>query len=130
MSSDSNIYVLQESKRVAMLSEEIEWPVHTTLWKPRRIVQMFGEVLHSPLGYAIKVSEPNYKFRFREWEYNYFTEADLFWKSVKEDIPDVVTYIKQLGMAQKFRTKDIQLLFEAVTKHFLWDSKYLFKEND
>ena len=33
-------------------------------------------------------------------------------------------------MAQEFHSEDIQLLLEAVTKHFLWHSEYPFQEND
>ena len=54
----------------------------------------------------------------------------MCWKSVKEDVQDIVTYTQQLGMAQEFHSEDIKLLLEAVTKHFLWHSEYPFQEND
>ena len=33
-------------------------------------------------------------------------------------------------MAQEFHSEDIKLVLEAVTKHFLWHSKYTSQEND
>ena len=54
----------------------------------------------------------------------------MFWKSVKEDIEDIVIYTQQLGMAQEFHSEDIKLLLEAVTTHFLWHSEYPFQEKD
>ena len=71
------------------------------------------------MGYAIPVSKPNDKSRLTEWEQDCPVAPDVFWKSVKEDIQDIVTYVQQLGMAQEFHTENIKLLLEAVTKHFL-----------
>ena len=86
--------------------------------------------LHSPLGHCIQVSKPNDECPLTQWEYNCPATPDLFWKSVKENIQDIVTYSQQLGMAQDFYYVDIKWLLEAVTKHFLWHSEYPFQEND
>ena len=113
-----------------MLPEEIQKLVDTTPQKLRQIIETFEEALHSPVGYSIKLSKPNYESRLTEWEYDCPAALDVFWNSVKEDTQEIVTYTQQLGMAQDFHSKDIKLLLEAVTKHFLWHSKYTFQEND
>ena len=112
-----------------MLPEEIQKLVDTTSQKPRRIIQTFEAALHSPVEYSIKVTKPNDESRLTEWEYDYPAALDVFWKLVKEDIQDIVTYTEQLGMAQEFHSEDIKLLLEAVTKHFLWHPEYPFLEN-
>ena len=54
----------------------------------------------------------------------------MLWKSVTKDIQDMMTCAQQLGMAQEFYFENIKLLLEVVIKHFLYDSKYAFQEND
>ena len=54
----------------------------------------------------------------------------MFWKSVKEDIQDIMTFTQQLSVAQQFHSEDIKLLLEVVTKYFLCHSEYPFQEND
>ena len=110
----------QKSKWLAVLPEEIQSLVDTTLQKPRQIIQMFEEALHLPIGYSIEVSKPNNKSQLTEWEYNCPAALEVFWKPVKEDIQDIVTYMQQLCMAQQFHSEDIKLLLEAVTEHVLW----------
>ena len=65
-----------------------------------------------------------------EWEYDCPAAPDVFWKTMKENIQDIVTYTQQLGMAQEFHSVDVKLLLEAVIKDFLWYSEYPFQEND
>ena len=113
-----------------MLPEEIQRLVDTTPRKPRRIIHTFEEALHSLVGYVINVSKPNDKSRLTEWKYDYPAALDVFWKSVKEEIQDIVPYTQHLGMAQEFHSADIRLLLEAVIKHFLWHSEYRLPEND
>ena len=113
-----------------MLPEEIQRLVNTTLRKLRRIIQIFEEALHALVGYSIKVSKPNVESRSTEWEYDCAVAPDVFWKSGKEAMQDIVTYTQQLGMAQEFHSEDIKLVLEAVTKYFLLYSEYLFQEND
>ena len=54
----------------------------------------------------------------------------MLWKSVKEDIQDIVTYMQQFGMAQEFHSEYIKLLLEGVTKHFSLHSEHPFQEKD
>ena len=91
---------------------------------------MFEEVLHSLVEYSINVSKPNKESQLTEWEYDCLAALDVFWKLVKEDIQDIITYTQQLGMAQEFNSAHIKLLFEPTTKHFLWHSDYPLQKND
>ena len=102
-----------------MLPEEIQRLVDATSCKPRRIIQTFEEALHSLVGNSIKVLKDKDKSELKEWEYDCLAAPNVFWKSVKEDIQDIVTYTQQLGMAQEFYSEDIKLLLKAITKHFL-----------
>ena len=86
-------------------------------------------MLHLQSGYSIKISHANDESRFTEWAYDCPAAPEVFWKSIKEDIQDIVTYTQQLYMAQEFHSEDIKLLLEAVTKHFLCQSEYPFQEN-
>ena len=61
-----------------MLPEEIQRLVDTTPLKPRQIIQTFEEVLHTPVGYTIKVSKPNDESRLTKWEYNCPAALDMF----------------------------------------------------
>ena len=79
---------------------------------------MFEEALYSPVGYSIKLSKPNDKSRLTEWEYDCAAAPDVFLKSIKENIPDIITYTQQLGMAHKCHSKYLKLLLEVVTKYF------------
>ena len=54
----------------------------------------------------------------------------MFWKSVTEDMQNVVTCTEQLGMAQEFQCEDVKLLLAVVTKHFLWHSEYPVQKNN
>ena len=70
------------------------------------------------MEYSIKLSKPNDEFRLTDWEYDCPAAPVVFWKSVKQDIQDIVTYTQQLGMAQEFHYEDIQLLLEVAIKYF------------
>ena len=93
MLSNTKSDVPKKWRRLAILQEQIQKLVDTTLRKQRRTIQTFEEALHLPVSYLIKVSKPNYKFRLTEWEYNCPAALDVFWKSGKEDIQDIVTYM-------------------------------------
>ena len=81
-------------------------------------MQTFEMALHLPVEYSIKVSIPDHKFRLTQWEYECPAAPDVFCKSIKEDMQDIVIYVQQLDMAQRFHFSDMKLLLAAVTKHF------------
>ena len=102
-----------------MLLQEIQMLVDMAPHKARRIIQTLEEELYSPMVYSIKVSKPYDKSRLTTWEYDCPAAPHVFWKSVKANILDIVTYMQQLVMAQDLHSDDIKLILEAVTKHFL-----------
>ena len=91
----------------------------TTLGNPQGIIQTFEKALHSIVRYSIKVSKPNDESQLTEWKYDSPAALNVFWKSVKENIQDIIKYTQQCGTALEFHYKDIKLLLEAVIKHFL-----------
>ena len=82
-----------------MLPQQIQNLVDRTPQTPKPIIQMFEEVLHSPVGCCIHISKPNYKSRFTGWEKECPAVADVFWKLLKENIHHIVTCTQQLSMA-------------------------------
>ena len=118
MFSDLKSCIPKKLKRLAMLPEEIPRVVNTTRQKLRQMIQTFEEALHSPVSYSRKVWKSNDEFRLTEWEYDCSAVPNMFLKSVKQDIQDIITYTHQLGMAPEFNSKDIKLSLKAVTKHF------------
>ena len=127
---DLRTYVPKMSRSLAMLPEEIQRLVDTTMRKSRRLIQTFADALHWIVGYAIKVSKRNDKSWLTEWEYKSPAGLDMFWKSIQEDIPDIVIYTPYLDMSQEFYSDDIKLAWEAVTKHFWWHSEYPVQDNN
>ena len=84
--------------------------VDTTPRKPRGIIQRFEEALDLAIAYAIKVPKPNDESLSTEWEYVCPAARNVSWKSVKEYIENIVTFIQQLSMAQELHSEDIKLL--------------------
>ena len=56
------------------------------------------------------------------------TEAN--WKKVQPQIHDILAFTQMLVYLQYFHAKDIQLLFEATTKHYLWNTTIAFESKD
>jgi len=56
------------------------------------------------------------------------TEAN--WKKVHPQIHDILAFTQTLGYLHCFHTKDIQLLLEGTTKHYLWPTTIPFKSKD
>jgi len=53
------------------------------------------------------------------------TEAN--WKKVQPQIHDILAFTQTLGYLHCFHPKDIQLLLEATTKHYLWHTTIPFE---
>jgi len=56
------------------------------------------------------------------------TEAN--WKKVQPHIHDILAFTQTLGYLQCVHPKDIQLLLEATTKHYLWHTTIPFESKD
>jgi len=56
------------------------------------------------------------------------TEAN--WKKVQPQIHDILPFTQTISYFHCFYPKDIQLLLEATTKHYLWNTTILFESKD
>jgi len=56
------------------------------------------------------------------------TEAN--WKKVQSQIHDILAFTQTLGYLHYFYPNDIQLLLEATTKHYLWNTTIPFESKD
>jgi len=52
------------------------------------------------------------------------------WKKVQAQIHDILAFTQTLAYLHCFHPKDIQLLLEATTKHYLWNTTIPFESND
>jgi len=52
------------------------------------------------------------------------------WKKVQPEIHDILAFTQTLVYLHSFHPKDIQLLLEATTKHYLWHTTIPFESND
>ena len=102
-----------------MLLKEMQKLVDTNPRKPRRRIQAFEEALDLLVIYSIKISKARDESRLTEWEDDCPTAPDVSWKSVKDDIQDIVMYTLQWGIAQEFHSEHIKLLPEVRRNHFL-----------
>jgi len=53
------------------------------------------------------------------------TEAN--WKKVQPQIHDILAFMQTFEYLHCFHPKDIQLLLEATTKHYLWNTTIPFE---
>lgn len=89
------------------------------LEKVRQIIDKFKEVLHLLVDYSIKLSKSNNNFWLTEWDYHCPVAPEVFWRSVKEHIWDVVQYTQKLSCEQEFNTDNIKLILSAIEMHVL-----------
>jgi len=52
------------------------------------------------------------------------------WKKVQPQIHDILAFTQTLVYLHCFHPKDIQLLLEATTKHYLWQTTMPFESKD
>jgi len=56
--------------------------------------------------------------------------TDANWKKIQAQIHDILAFTQTLGYIHYFHPKDIQLLLEAITKHYLLNITIPFEGND
>ena len=52
------------------------------------------------------------------------------WKKVQPQLHDILAFIQTLGYLHCFYSKDMQLLFQATTKYYLWNTTIPFESKD
>jgi len=127
-------YTLHKSRRLAMIPEDIKTLIPDTLQKKRDNPepQTFEESVKPPplTVYTIDVlkSEEDPPLRTREFESPPMTEAN--WKKVQPQIHDILAFTQTLAYLHCFHPKEIQLLLEAIIKHYLWHTTISFESKD
>jgi len=64
------------------------------------------------------------------WEFESPPMPEANWKKVQPQINDILTFTQTLVYLHCFHPKDIQLLLEATTKHYLWNTTISFESKD
>ena len=127
-------YTYHNSRRLPIISEYIEKLISDTRRKKRDNPepQTFEEPVKPPslTVYTVAVLKTEEDSPLTTWEFESppMTEAD--WKKVQPQIHDILAFTQTLGYLHFFHPKDIQLLLEATTKHYLWYTTIPFESKD
>jgi len=117
-----------------MIPEEIEKLISTTLRKQRQNPepQTFEESVKPPpvTIFTIDVTKPKEDSRLTTWEFESPPMTEANWKKVQPQIHDILAFTQRLEYLHCFHPKNIQLLFEATTKHYLWHTTIPFESKD
>jgi len=117
-----------------MIPKDIKKLISDTLRKKRDNPepQTFEEPVKPPslTVYTVAVLKTEEDSPLTTWEFESppMTEAD--WKKVQPQIHDILAFTQTLGYLHFFHPKDIQLLLEATTKHYLWYTTIPFESKD
>jgi len=127
-------YTYNKSERLTMISEDIKKLISDTLRKKRDTPEpeTFKEsVKPPPLSvYTVDVLKPEEDSPLTTWVFESPPMTEAHWKKVQQQIHDIIAFTQTLGYLPCFHPKDIQLLLEAITKHYLWNTTILFESKD
>jgi len=127
-------YTYHKSRRLAMISEDIKKLISDTPWKKRDTPgpQTFEESVKPPplTVHTVDVLKPEQDSPLTTWEFESPPMIEANWKKVQPQIHDILAFTQMLGYLHSFYPKDIQLLFEATTKHYLWNTTIAFESKD
>jgi len=127
-------YTYHKSRKLAIIPEDIKKLIANTPQKKRDTPepQTFEESGKPPplTVFTIDVTKPeeDSPLTTREFESPPVTEAN--WKKVQPQIHDIFAFTQTLGYPHSFHPKDIQLLLDATTKHYLWNTTISFESKD
>jgi len=127
-------YTYHKSRRLAMIPEDIKKLTSHTLRKKRDNdePQTFeASVKPPPLTvYAVDVGKPEEDSPLTTWEFESPPMREENWKKVQSQVHDILAFTPTLGYLHCFHPKDIQLLLEVTTKHYLWHTTIPFESKD
>jgi len=94
--------------------------------------QTFKESVKPPplTVYIIDVLKPEEDSPLKTWEFGSLPMTEENWKKVQPQIHDILTFRQTLVYLPWFHPKKIQLLLEATTKHYLWNTAIPFEKKD
>jgi len=117
-------YTYHKSRRLAMIPEDIKKLISHTPREKRDNPepQTFAESVKPPplTVYTTDVGKAVEDSRLTTWEFESPPMSEANWKKVQPQIHDILAFTQTLGYLHWFHPKDIQLLLEATTKHYLW----------
>jgi len=76
------------------------------------------------------VTKPEEGSPLTTWEFESPPMTEANWKKVQPQIHDILAFTQTLGYLHFFHPKDILLLLEATTKHYLWYTTIPFECKD
>jgi len=80
--------------------------------------------------YTVDVTKPEEDSSLTPWEFEAPPVTETNWKKVQPQIHDILAFIQTFGYLHCFYSKDIQLLLETTTKHYLWNTTNAFESKD
>jgi len=133
-SKTENPYTYYKSRRLAMIPEEIKKLISDMPRKKRENPepQTFKETVKPPplTVYTVDVEKPEEDSPLTTWEFESPPITEANWKKVQPQIHDILAFTQTLEYLHCFHPKDIQMLLEATTKHYLWHTTIPFKSKD
>jgi len=127
-------YTYYKSRRLAMIPEDIKKLISDTTRKKRDNpeLQTFEESIKPPplTVCTVDVGKPEEDSPLTTWEFESPPTTEANWKKVQPQIYDILAFTQTLGYLHYFHPKDIQLLLEGTTKHYLWHTTIPFESKD
>jgi len=119
---------------MAKIPEDIKKLISHTPRKKRDTSepQTFEESVKPPplTIYTVDVTKPEEDSPLTTWEFESPPMTEANWKKVQPQIHDILAFSQTLGYLPCFHPKDVQLLLEATTKHYLWNTTIPFESKD
>jgi len=94
--------------------------------------QTFEESVQPPplTVYTVDVLKPEQDSPLTTLEFEFPPITEANWMKVQPQIHDILAFTQTLAYLYCFHPKDIQLLFEATIKHYLWHTTIPFESKD
>jgi len=127
-------HTYNKSRRLAMIPEDIKKLISDTPRTKRDTPepQTFEESVKPPplTLYTVDVLKPEEDSPLTTWVFESPPMTEPNWKKVQPEIHDILAFTQMLGYLHRFHPKDIQLLLEATSKHYLWNTTIPFESKD
>jgi len=127
-------YTYHKSRKLVIIPEDIKKLNSATPGKKsdNPEPQTFEESVKPLLVtiFTINVTKPEQDCPLTTWEYESPTKTEVNSKKVQLQIQDILTFTQTLGYLPYFHPKDIQLLLEGTTKHYLWKTTIPLESKD
>jgi len=127
-------YTYHKSRRLAIIPEHIEKLISDTLRKKRDNPEpqtCEESVKPPPLTiYTLDVGKPEENSPLTMWEFESPPMTEVNRKKVQPQIHDIFAFTQTLRYLPCFHPKDLQLLLEATTKHYLRHTTIPFESKD